>query len=71
MDINYRVNIGKWLPLPSDVLEKWFADSSMLTKRMDNFVENIALIIRNIADAQTYDIKVKVFFFHDQFVHLI
>lgn len=58
MDINYRVNIGKWLPLPSDVLEKWFADSSMLTKRMDNFVENIALIIRNIADAQTYDIKV-------------
>ncbi|PBC29864.1 Coiled-coil domain-containing protein [Apis cerana cerana] len=58
MDINYRVNIGKWLPFPSDVLEKWFADSSMLTKRMDNFVENIALIIRDIADAQTYDIKV-------------
>ncbi|XP_012345486.1 coiled-coil domain-containing protein 142 [Apis florea] len=58
MDINYRVNIGKWLPFPSDILEKWFANSSMLTKRMDNFVENIALIIRDIADAQTYDIKI-------------
>ncbi|XP_043790802.1 coiled-coil domain-containing protein 142 [Apis laboriosa] len=58
MDINYRINIGKWLPLPSDVLEKWLTDSSMLIKRMDNFVENIALIIRDIADAQTYDSKV-------------
>lgn len=58
MDINYRINIGKWLPFPSDVLEKWLTDSSMLTKRMDNFVENIALIIRDIADAQTYDSKV-------------
>ncbi|KOX80150.1 hypothetical protein WN51_08327 [Melipona quadrifasciata] len=58
MDTNYRANIGKWLPPPGDVLEKWFTNSSMLTKRIDNLVESIALIIQDITNAQSCDFEV-------------
>lgn len=60
MDTNYRANIGKWLPPPGDALEKWFANSSMLTKRIDNLVESIALIIQDITNAQSCDFEVRL-----------
>ncbi|CAD1475157.1 unnamed protein product, partial [Heterotrigona itama] len=55
---NYRANIGKWLPPPGDILEKWFANSSMLTKRIDNLVEFIASIMHDITNAQSCDFEV-------------
>ncbi|KAK1122726.1 hypothetical protein K0M31_009170 [Melipona bicolor] len=60
MDTNYRANIGKWLPPSGDVLEKWFTNSSMLTKRIDNLVESIALIIQDITNAQSCDFESEV-----------
>nr|XP_034179942.1 coiled-coil domain-containing protein 142 isoform X2 [Osmia lignaria] len=58
MDTNYRVNIGKWLPFPGIILEKWFAESLALTVRMGKLVECIALIIQDITDAQACDLEV-------------
>ncbi|XP_076651754.1 coiled-coil domain-containing protein 142 [Halictus rubicundus] len=58
MDNNYRANISKWLPLPGGVLEKWFAESSLLDDRMGNLAECIALIIRDITDVQACDLEV-------------
>ena len=67
MDTNYRANIGKWLPPPVDALEKWFANSSMLTKRIDNLVESIALIIQDITNAQSCDFEVRLTFLWPNF----
>ncbi|CAK9824523.1 Coiled-coil domain-containing protein 142 [Anthophora retusa] len=58
MDTNYRANICKWLPPPSGILEKWFVDSSTLVERMGNLMERVALIIRDITDAQACDLEV-------------
>ncbi|KOC70967.1 Coiled-coil domain-containing protein 142 [Habropoda laboriosa] len=58
MDTNYRANICKWLPPPSGILEKWFADSSTLVQRMGKLMERVALIIRDITDAQACDLEV-------------
>ncbi|XP_050483615.1 uncharacterized protein LOC126870172 [Bombus huntii] len=58
MDTNYRANIGKWLPPPGDVLEKWFLNSSMVTESIDNLIESIALIIQDITDSQICEFEV-------------
>ncbi|XP_076173547.1 coiled-coil domain-containing protein 142 [Ptiloglossa arizonensis] len=58
MDTNYRANISKWLPLSGGILEKWFAESSTLNKRMGNLVECIALIIQDITDTQASNLEV-------------
>ncbi|CAK9795256.1 Coiled-coil domain-containing protein 142 [Anthophora plagiata] len=58
MDTNYRANICKWLPPPSGILEKWFVDSLTLVERMGNLMERVALIIRDITDAQACDLEV-------------
>lgn len=68
MDTNYRANIGKWLPPPGDVLEKWFLNSSMVTESIDNLIESIALIIQDITDSQICEFEVRnmspYMFFH-------
>lgn len=68
MDTNYRANIGKWLPLPGDVLEKWFVNSSMVTESIDNLIKSITLIIQDITDSQICELEVRnmssYMFFH-------
>lgn len=59
MDTNYRANIGKWLSPQGDIFERWFVDSSILARRMDNLVECIALIIWDITNAQASDFEVR------------
>ncbi|XP_017752362.1 PREDICTED: coiled-coil domain-containing protein 142 [Eufriesea mexicana] len=58
MDTNYRANISKWLSPQGDIVGRWFVDSSMLAKRMDDLVERIALIIWDITNAQTCNFEV-------------
>ncbi|XP_023290611.1 uncharacterized protein LOC105699959 [Orussus abietinus] len=49
MDNNYRINIGKWLPLQNEALEKWFEDSHTLNNEISDFLGSTTLIINDLS----------------------
>jgi hypothetical protein len=51
MDVNYRANIAKWLPLSDSALDKWFMDASFLDEKMGKIAGCIALIIDDFTEA--------------------
>jgi len=58
MDVNYRANIAKWLPLSDGALDKWFVDASLLDEKMGKIAGCIALIMDDLTEARSCDLEV-------------
>ncbi|XP_026827107.1 coiled-coil domain-containing protein 142 [Ooceraea biroi] len=57
MDVNYRANIAKWLPLSDGALDKWFVDASLLDEKMGKITGCVALIIDDLMEARSCELE--------------